>query len=275
MRGALLLAMLLAAGCVSPAETTTEGEGADEAATAPIVLADLTTPSCQYNDLVFLAPLETIRAHLPEGFEPRTFNGPLGGMVINLFACEGGFAWSGADMFALVEPPQMPDIVETFDAANRTPRSDEYYALDLYMLAAHTDHEGLRAIFQRAGMPLGGGTTPTRTLVPAPVGSAAVGGISDANGTLVTYTVVAPESATLAAHHRQWRVSDEGVVLVERIFTNEGEPVRVAQGTARCILDARSEFAQILGNLPCTIGQDILDPFGWTGRAYLFPGAEA
>lgn len=269
MRAVLVaVSVLLVAGCAAPAADTRP----DGSAVAPVVLADLTSAGCAYNDLIFLAPLDTIQAQLPPGFTARAFMGPTGGFVINLFACTDGFAWAGADMFALVEPPQMPEVVETFDASNRTPRGAEHYPLDLYMLAAHTDHEGLREVFERAGMPLGGGAPPTRTLVPAQTGSMAVGSFSDANGTLLTYTVAAAETAALAAHHRQWRVTDEGTVLVERLFTAAGDPVRVAQGSARCVVEERSEFARILGELPCSMGQDILGPFGWTGRAYAFPG---
>lgn len=185
-----------------------------------------------------------------------------------------GFAWSGADRFALVEQVVPPPAIETFDAANRTPRvegAEDKISLDICMLGASTEHEGLKAMFERGGM-LVEPATVSKTMVPAPVGSAARGEIVDEAGPLVTYSVTGREVSTLAASHRQWRGSPEGLILVERFILFDGEGLVLTQDPEERVVRPGGTLAQVVGGAPCALGQDTTNGFAWDGRAYLFPG---
>lgn len=276
---AILLALL--AGCAAPG--TSGEERADpsppDAAPEGIVLADLTSASCTYNDVIFAVPREQAQALIPEGFRARKLfseTEATGAIVTNIIDCGEGFAWSAADVFVLVERLMPPAWMDAFDAADRMPREETAPSgtlyLDIYMLAAYTEHEGLVAVFERAGMP----TMPAqvaKTALPVPLGSSAQGSVTDADGPLLTYAVTGRPPGALTAHHRQWRESPEGLVLVERFMSANGEPIALTQGPAQCVVRPDSLLAEITGSVPCTLGQDITSGFSWEGRAYLFPGA--
>lgn len=278
MRLALVLAALLLAGCASaptdgPSAPGTEDEAGD--ASVGLVLADLTSRGCAYNDLIFTLPRAQVQALLPEGFVARPFfNDAVSAVVMNVVHCEEGFAWSGADYFAVVDRIVPPPAIEAFDAANRTPRVEETEGtlwLDIYMLGAYTGHEGLTALFGRAGMTVESATV-SKTALPAPVGSAARGEVVDDAGPVVAFTVTGRDVGALTASHRQWRASPEGLVLVERFMSLDGAGLDLTQGPANCVVRPGSSLANVVGDAPCVLGQDTTNGFAWEGRAYLFPG---
>lgn len=268
----MIVAVILMAGCTSAGEppTTTPTPPGAPAPGGPEVLADLASGDCSYNDNIFLVPLSNAQALLPAGITAATrFTSETGVIVINFFECKSGaFAWSGADQFVIIEPPKLPEITETYDAANRTPRGGDALELDLYMLAAHTNHEELSALFERAGVPHAGGA-----ISKSVTGPVAQGEVSDASGAIASYsTTLPPPSDSLVAHHRQWRLTEDAIVLFERFFSRDGAPIGFTLGPAACIVRADSLFAPALDGKPCQLAQDLEEPFGWTGRAYAFPG---
>lgn len=274
--GALMMGAL--AGCAGPAEP--DGPEATlpevEATGSGTVLANLTSASCIYNDVIFLVPREQAQALLPEGFRARAFlHEGTGAIVTNVIACGEGFAWNAADAFVAVERIVPPAWMEAFDAANRTPRQEQAPTgslyLDLYMLAAFTEHEELAAIFERAGMPVSPAQL-AKTSLPAPLGSAAQGSVTDGSGPILTYTVTGRPLGEFLASHRQWRETPEGLVLVERYMSSNGEPIALTQGAAQCVVRPGSLIAEITDGVPCSLGQDIMTEFSWEGHAYLFPG---
>lgn len=274
VRAGLLLAGLLLAGCAAPVPGREDAE-----APVGVVLADLTSSSCFYNDLIFLVPRDQVQALLPDGFVARAAFSEApqaGGIVTNVIHCEDGWGWSGADFFALVDRVVPPPEIEAFDATNRTPRvdGDGPIWLDLYMLGVYTQHEGLTEIFARGGMTAEPAQV-AKTVVPAPVGSAARGAVTDGAGAIVTYSVTGRDVGELTASHRQWRETPEGLLLLERFMSIDGGPLVVTQGPANCVVRAGSTLAQTVGDIPCSLGQDSTNGMAWDGRAYLFPGASA
>lgn len=262
----VVLALLLA-GCVD-AGPGINGPVPDDAS-GPLILADITSFGCRYNDIIFLVPLSDAQAHLPDGFVARaTLEPDLGALVINFIDCTGGFAWSAADLFVMVEPPEFPDGLLEFDANNRS-NSGADMELDLYMLTFHTDHGGLYDILDVAGIPYAPGRVE-KTAVPG-VAGLAQGNLHDGEGELVTYLVTGAEVGAFKVLHRQWHSSDAGILLFERFFTKDGGPVPVTQGPATCLLRAGSPFLTLIGDVPCALGQDVEGEWEWSGRAYLFP----
>lgn len=250
----------------------------------PVHLADLASDDCDYNDLIYLTPLELLQPLVPAGYSPRPlFTDATGAIVINAFDCRDGFAWSGWDLFVIVQAPTLPDVIESFEAKDRVPRSDDEGTLnlDLYSLAAHTDHAALRGLFEEAGMPVGPGA-PSRmhTQDEATASTTATGELTAGGQVLGRYVLAGMENDValggfFKAHHRQWHETGAGTFLFERYMTDEGNPLHLTQGPGTCVLDPSTEFFAIVGPRPCNLSQDIIGSIEWTGGAYFFPGVKA
>lgn len=275
--------VLLLAGCSSPAPPGDSGTTPTPAPSGaePFLLADLTSMDCDYNDMIWLVPAADAQALLPTGFTARQlFADGIGAIVINAFDCGGTFAWNGWDLFVLALPPGMPAVVEEFDAANRTPRgTGEHYELDLYSLAAHTDHAGLQAVFAAAGVPVGPGSSSKQGAAMEPVPAAtAVTTLTGAGQVLGQATLQGVQAGDLlggflTAHHRQWHVANNGTLLIERVMTNAGGAIHLTQGPGLCVLAPQTLFDDIVGPRSCNLSQDAIGGMEWTGGAYFFPNA--
>lgn len=275
---AVLLLGALLAGCAGAPTRGPFADAADPADAGGVVLADVTSAGCAYNDLIFLLPRERVQALLPEGLVARAaFQEGLSAVVMNVIHCDEGFRWSGADYFVVVETIDPPPRVEAFDAANRTPRTERaegVLRLDVYMLGAYTGHSALASIFRAGGMPVEPASV-SKTPLPVPVGSLARGAVADPAGDVVTYTVAGRDVGTVTASHRQWREGPDGLVLVERDMSLDGAGLALTQGPAQCAIRPGAALARVVQDAPCVLGQDTTNGFAWEGRAYFFPRLRA